>query len=47
MQEYCKSSKEILRKIFDDLTREDPAACEITFKGCESSMYRSRKSLQP
>ena len=42
-----KSSQENLRKVFDDLTREDPAACEVSFKECESSMYRSRRITQP
>ena len=43
----AKSSQENFRKTFDDVTREDPAACEITFKECESSMHRSRRISQP
>ena len=46
-KDIAKSSQENLRKIFDDVTREDPAACKITFKECESSMYRSRRISQP
>lgn len=34
-------------KIFNDVTPEDPAACEISFKECESLMYRSRRISQP
>ena len=41
----AKSSQENVRKIFDDVKREDPAACEITFKECEFSMYRYRRLL--
>ena len=43
----AKSSQDNLRKVFDDVTREDPATCEVSFKECESSMYRSRRITQP
>ena len=36
-----------LRQVFDDTTRGDPSACEVTFPGCESAMYRARRKLQP
>ena len=36
-----------LRKIFDDVTRDDPQACEISFSECESTMFRARKTLEP
>ena len=42
-----KSSQANLRKVFDDTTRDDPHACEICFPGCESSMYRARKTVEP
>ena len=36
-----------LRKVFDDVTRNDPCACDISFRECESSLYRARRTLQP
>ena len=42
-----KSSQSNLRQIFNDVTRNDPSACDISFPQCESSMYRARRKLQP
>ena len=36
-----------LRKVFDDATRNEPCAADISFVECESSMYRARRTLQP
>ena len=36
-----------LRNIFDDATRNEPNAHDISFPECESAMYRSRKTSQP
>ena len=33
--------------MFDDATRNDPCAADISFVQCESSMYRARRTLQP
>ena len=35
-----------LRHVFDDTTRGDPSAREVTFSECESAMYRARRRLQ-
>ena len=43
----ARTSQDPLRKIFDDTTREDYFATEVSFPQIESSMYRSRKSLEP
>ena len=43
----ARTSQDPLRKIFDDTTREDSFATEVSFPQIESSMYRSRKSLEP
>ena len=43
----AQTTRDSLRKIFDDETRTNPFACEISFNECESSMYRSRRKLQP
>ena len=43
----ARSSQDSLRKIFDDITRDDPAGSSVSFPKCESSMYRSRRMLQP
>ena len=43
----AKHSQSNLRKIFDDTTRTDPFACEVSFPEIESSMYRARRRLQP
>ena len=42
-----KSSQGNLRQIFNDVTRNHPSACDISFTECESSMYRARRKLQP
>ena len=42
-----KNSKRNIRKVFDDRTRMDPHACEISFRECESAMYRARRTIQP
>ena len=36
-----------IRKVFDDTTRMDPSACNISFRECESSMYRARRTIEP
>ena len=36
-----------LRDLFNDVTRSDPVAHRITFKECESLMFRARRSSQP
>ena len=36
-----------LRQVFDDVTRNNPCARDITFVECESAMYRARKTVQP
>ena len=33
--------------MFDDVTRLDPSSSLISFRECESSMFRSRRKLQP
>ena len=43
----ARNSQDSLRKIFDDMTREDSAGSSVSFSECESSMYRSRRMLQP
>ena len=47
----CKTIVKItqinLRKVFIDVTRNDPSACDISFRECESSLYRARRTLQP
>ena len=43
----AKHSQTNLRKVFDDVTRTDPCAREISFTECESAMYRARRMLQP
>ena len=35
-----------LRNFFDDATRNEPNAHDISFPDCESAMYRSRKTSQ-
>ena len=47
MQKGGKHSQSNLRKIFDDTTRTDPSALEVSFPEIESSMYRARRMLQP
>ena len=36
-----------LREVFDEVTRNDLCAREISFAECESSMYRARRQIQP
>ena len=36
-----------LRQVFDNVTRNNPCARDITFVECESAMYRARKTIQP
>ena len=43
----AKSSQSNLRQIFDNVTRNDPFASEISFREVESSMYHARRMLQP
>ena len=43
----AQTTQDNLRKIFDDETRTSLLASEISFNECESSMYRSRRRLQP
>ena len=47
----CKTvamrSQDNLRQVFDETTRIDPRACEVSFTECESAMYRARRKLQP
>ena len=46
-KKMAESTQDNLRKIFDDETRTSLFATEISFNECESSMYRSRRRLQP
>ena len=46
-KKVARSSQGSLRKLFDDVTRTDPSACQISFNECESSMYRSRRKTEP
>ena len=43
----AKHTQTNLRKVFDDATRTDPSAHDISFAECEAAMYRARKTLQP
>ena len=43
----ANSYRDNLREIFNDVTRKDPAAHQITFKESESLMYRARCASQP
>ena len=43
----ANSCRDNLREIFNDVTRADPAAHLITFKECESLMYRAKCASQP
>ena len=36
-----------LRQLFDETTRYQTSANDISFKSCESIMYRSRRETQP
>ena len=46
-KKVAKDSQSNLRKIFDDTTRTDPSACDVSFTEIESSMYQARRILQP
>ena len=46
-KKIARSSQGSLRKLFDDVTRTNPYACQISFNECESSMYRSQRKTQP
>ena len=46
-KKIARKSQGSLRKIFDDETRMDPFACQISFIECESSMYCSRRKSRP
>ena len=46
-KEAAKTSRCNLRKVFNDVTRSDPAGRKISFPSCESTMYRCRRKLQP
>ena len=43
----ANSNGDNIREIFNEVTRTDPAAHQITFKECESLMYRARCASQP
>ena len=43
----ARSSQDSLRRIFDDITRDDKAGSSVSFPRCESAMYRSRRMSQP
>ena len=43
----ANSNRDNIREIFNEVTRTDPAAHQITFKECESLMYRARCASQP
>ena len=45
----CKRNAQTdnFRKVFNDVTRVDPSTSLISFKECESAMFRSRRKLQP
>ena len=46
-KKMAQTTQDNLRKIFDDETRTSLFATEISFNEFESSMYRSRRRLQP
>ena len=41
----ARKSQTNLRKVFDDVTRDDPRACEISLSECESTMFRVGKTV--
>ena len=43
----ARKSQTSLRRIFDDVTRHDPCASDVSFNECESSLYRARRKLHP
>ena len=46
-KETAKSSNQNLREVFNGVTRASPTGRKISFNSCESSMYRSKRQLQP
>ena len=40
-----RESQTNLRKVFDDVTQDDPLACEISLAECETTMFPTRKTL--
>ena len=46
-KEAAKVSRANLREVFNDVTRIATAGRNISFTNCESTMYRSRRELQP
>ena len=43
----AKNSTTSLRQLFDETTRYQTSANDISFESCESIMYRSRRETQP
>ena len=43
----AKNSRDNLRDLFNDTTRADPSAHKVTYKECESLMFRARRTSQP
>ena len=43
----AKSCSNGLREVFNDTTRDEDSADQISFKNCEIIMYRARLELQP
>ena len=43
----ARKSQTSLRRVFDDVTRHDPCASDVSFNECESSLYRARRKLHP
>ena len=37
---YQLKTQKNLMKVFDDVTKDDPCTCEISFRECESSLHR-------
>ena len=46
-RKMATNSQSNLREIFNEVTRFDPSAHLVTFKGCESMMFRARRAIQP
>ena len=48
MQEnIVTASQANLREVFDEVTRFDPSAHQITIRECESVTFRARRASQP
>ena len=43
----ANNSRDNLRDLFNDITRSNPSAHKVTFKECESLMFRARRTSQP